>query len=133
MNRRPDARVGLRARDHEPPDPVPGEDLRQVGGLEGIAVDLVHERVAVLPGEFRHQPPALAARGQPVTGVLNPDDGHAHGAGPAGQPADIREHAVPAGRGGQDRVLGVDDEQRGVRPAFQGGHDVVIGTLASVV
>jgi hypothetical protein len=88
---------------------------------------------AVRPGEFLPRPPALAARGQPVTGVLNPDDGHALGAGPADQPADIREDAVPAGRGGQDRVLGVDDEQRGVRPAFQGGHDAVIGTLASVV
>jgi hypothetical protein len=58
----------------------------------------------------------VSAAGEPVVRVLHPDDGHAVGAGPGDQDADVREHAVPAVGGGEHSVLGVDDEQRGVRP-----------------
>jgi hypothetical protein len=51
--------------------------------------------------------------------VLHPDDGHALGAR-RGDQADVRDDAAAAGRRGQDVVLDVDNEQRGVRPAIQG-------------
>ena len=42
------AGVGLRARDDEMADPRLGEDPLQLGGLEGVAVVLVDERLGVL-------------------------------------------------------------------------------------
>jgi uncharacterized protein len=126
VQRRPDARVGLRPGDDKVPDPAVGEDLLKPGVLERVAVVLVDERLAIVAGELRHEPPLRAAELQALVGVLHPDDGHALGPRPGDEDVDVGDDNVALVRGGHHPVLHVDDDQGCVGTVSQGRHVLML-------
>ena len=118
----PDALIGLRPGDDEPADLAVGEEILEVGALERVAVVLVHERLALGPLELFDVLPAVGALGQPVVGVLHPDDGRLGGAGLLEHGVDVGDDAVTVVGVGHDVLLDVDDQQGGVGAIRQRGH-----------
>ena len=61
VERRADARIGLRAGDDEPPDaPRPDRTALEGGALEGVAVVLLDERLGVARSQLGDDPPLVA-------------------------------------------------------------------------
>ena len=119
-----DARVGLRADDDEPADAEAGQHRLQVGVLERVAVVLLDQWLGGVRGQFGDDPPLLAAPGQALVEVLDPDHGDPFPPRLADKAADIRHDSVAIVRLGDDAVLHVDDEERGVGPVLQCAHGV---------
>jgi hypothetical protein len=122
VQRRADAGVGLRARHHQPPDPQAGQQVLQAGGLEGVAVVLLDQRLRGVRLELGHDPPAVAAVLELVVGVLDPDDRHLLAAGALDQAADVGHHGVALVGAGHHVVLHVDHDQRRRGPVHEGRH-----------
>ena len=118
-----DALVGLGAGHDQAPDAGLGEDLLEVGVLEGVAVALVHERLGVLACELRD---VLPARRCPSPGRSSECCTHTTGtssvAGLVDQRADVGDDRVAVVGVGHDAVLDVDDHQGGVGTVWQYGH-----------
>jgi glycerate kinase len=122
VQRRPDARVGLRPGHQQPPDLEAGQHLLEPGVLEGVAVGLLDRRLARVRRQLRDDPPAVAAVRQLVVGVLHPHHRHVLGPRPVDQLADPPHDRVALVRGRHDVVLHVDDEQGRARAVDQGRH-----------
>ena len=56
------------------PTPALGQDVLELGVLEGVAVVLVHERLGVESLELVDVLPAVAAVDEALVAVLHPDD-----------------------------------------------------------
>ena len=112
MERRADARVGLRADDDEPPNAELRQHRLQVRVLEGLAVALLDERLRIVRRELRHDPPFVAALREVLVGVLDPDDRHVFPPCLLDEPVDVRDDAVSVVRSLDDAVLDFDDEER---------------------
>src|SRR3954466_3798874 len=122
VERRADARIGLRSDDDEPPDTEAGEDCLEVRVLEGVAVALLDERLGLLWLELRDDPPLVAPSLEPLVVVLDPDDGHIVLPRFLDEAADVRDDRVALGGALDDAVLHVDDEECRVRTVLECGH-----------
>ena len=115
--------VGLRPRDDEVSDAGGGQHVLEVGVLERVAVPLVHDGLRNALVQLGHALPRLAAQGQVVAAVLDPDaDRGAAITGLLDQRGHVADHGVAVVRLPHDAVLHVDDEERGVRPTREGAH-----------
>ena len=133
VERRADARVGLRADDDEPPDSQARQHGLQGGVLEGVAVVLLDQRLGVVRSQFGDDPPVVAPSGQLVVGVLDPDDRDPFPPRLLDQAADASHDRVALVSLRDDAVLHVDDEECGVRPVLECGHGLPLLTLGSCV
>jgi hypothetical protein len=122
VERRADALVGLRADNHESPDPEAGQDGLEGGVLEGVAVVLLDERLVVLRSQLGDDPPRLAPPRKLLVGVLDPDNGDLFPPRLVDKAADVRDDRVALVRSLDDAILHVDDQERGVRPILECGH-----------
>ena len=121
VQRRADARVGLRARDEERPMPrAASTDSRSVSSKESPYAFCTSGSDSRRTSSGTYCQPHCP--GQFVAVVLDPDDIDAGGARLVDQGGDIRDDAVAVVRLRHDAVLHVDDEQRGVRPVLERGH-----------
>ena len=109
-----------------PAHPASGQLLLEVGLLEGVAVALVHQRLAVGRRQLRDDLPLRCALRQVLGRVLHPDHGHVVGAGAVHEPADGGDDPVALERVGDDAVLDVDHEQGGARTVLQCGHGILL-------
>ena len=130
MERRADARVGLRADDEEPPDAEARQHGLERGVLEGVAVALLDERLGVVRGQLGDDLPAVAPLRQVLVGVLDPDDGDLLPPCLLDEAADVRDDRVSLVGALDDAVLDVDDEEGGVRPVLECGHDRRLSNVA---
>src|SRR6478672_4917690 len=125
------ALVGLCAGDDYAPDAAFGEDGLEVGGLEGVAVALRDEGLAVAALQLGHVLPRLTPlRQRLVVGVLHPHDRHLLGAGAVHEGRDGRDGGVAVDRVGHDAVLHVDDHEGGMRTVSEGRHPANVSTSA---
>ena len=122
VERRADARIGLRADDDEPPDSEARQHGLERGVLEGVAVVLLDERLGVARRQLGDDPPLVAPSRELLAGVLDPDDGNLFLPRLLDEAADVRDDGVALVVSLDDTVLHVDDEQRGVRPVLERGH-----------
>ena len=131
VERRADARVGLRADDDESPDPEARQHDLEGGVLEGVAVVLLDERLGVARSQLGDDPPVVAPPHELLVGVLDPDDGDPLPPRPLDEAADGGDDRVALVSPRDDPVLHVDDEECGVRPVLECGHSLSLVTLCS--
>lgn len=122
---RPDARVGLSAHDDEMTDASFDQTIFEIGGLEGIAVVLVDDRLPAGGDEFGHDLPAIGSWTMLAReAVAYPDHRCALGAGAIDQGRDVGDGLVAFVGLGDHRVLHVHDEKgRGVA-ADESAHEL---------
>ena len=72
VERRADARVGLRADDDEPPDSEVRQHGLEGGVLEGVAVALLDERLGVVRAQLGNDLPFVAALREPLRRSAGP-------------------------------------------------------------
>ncbi|KQP27932.1 hypothetical protein ASF38_03720 [Aeromicrobium sp. Leaf272] len=116
VQRGADARIGLGAGDDDSPRAAFGQDRLELGGLEGVAVVLVHHRLAGTWLELGDDLPPLGARRRTVVvgeGVLHPHDRHVGGPGSLHELGDPADHGITLVGVLDDVVLHVDDEEGG--------------------
>ena len=113
MEGRTDARIRLRADDHEPPHAEVGEHDLECRALEGVAVLLLDQRLGIVRDELGDDPPRIAPAHEAVVVVLNPDHGDTFVSRPLDEAAHVRDDSVALVRSLDDAVLHVDDARRG--------------------
>ena len=92
---RANASVRLRADDDEATDAELLQESAQVGVLEGVAVTLVHNRLARGGRQFRDDQPAFASSRKTIIMVTNPDHWDLARSSAIYKVADVRNHGVP--------------------------------------
>ena len=122
VERGADARVGLRADDHESSDAEARQHRLERGVLEGVAVALLDQRLGRARRQLGDDLPVVAALLEVLVGVLDPDDGNLLLPGLLDEAADVGDDRVAGVCSPDDAVLHVDDEERGVRPLLECGH-----------
>ena len=112
---RADAGVGLGADDDEAPHAEARQHGLEGGGLEGIAIVLLDQRLAVARRQLRNDPPGVASPRKPLVGVLDPHDGDPFAPRLLDQAADIGDDGIALMITLDDALLDIDDEECGVR------------------
>ena len=129
VERRADARVGLRADDDEPPDPESCEQRLEVGLLEGVTVHLLDERLGSSRSQLGDDPPVVAPLREVLVRMPDPDDRDSFPTRLLDEVPDVRDHGVALVGPFDDAVLHVDDEKRGVRPVRDRGQRASLGSF----
>jgi hypothetical protein len=122
VERRADARIGLRTDHDEPCHPEGRENLLETRVLERVAPVLLDERLGVVRRQLGHDLPVLTSLCKPIVRVLDPDNGDVFPARLLDEAADVRDDRVAFVRSCNDAVLDIDDEECGVRPVLECGH-----------
>src|SRR5207244_1720117 len=102
------------------------------GGLEGVPVGLLDERLGAVRSQLGADPPVVAPPRKLLVGMLDPDDGNPFPPRLLNKAADVRDDRVALGSPLDDAVLHVDDEECGVRAVLKCGHGLPLLTLAPV-
>ena len=128
VQRGPDALVGLRAGDDQPPHLALGEHDLEVGLLEGVGVPLVHHRLGRRPGSARgrtatRRSPWASRRSECCTHTTGTSSARALSTRVTMLAMTPSRLWVPA----DDVVLDVDHEQRGPRSVGQCRHEARLG------
>ena len=99
--------------DDEPPDLEVRQHGLQGGGLEGVVVALLDQRLGAARSQLGDDPPVVAAPREMLVGVLDPDDGDPFPPRLLDKAADVRDNRGALVRPRDDALLHVDDEERG--------------------
>ncbi|BBC34087.1 hypothetical protein SGFS_053810 [Streptomyces graminofaciens] len=86
------------------------------------------ERFGVARSQLGDDPPVVALLHQFLVGVLYPDDGDLFPPRLFDQGRHVRNDGVALMGLGDDALLYIDDEKRGVRPVFESGQDLPLRT-----
>ena len=126
MKGRCDAGIGLRASDHQRPDIKPGEYGIEFGGLEGVAVGLVHDRFGVGDRKLGNELPGRRAVFELVVAVHDPHDRRIGSTRPIHKRRDVGDDLVAANRWLHHPDLHIDDEQSGSRSVGGNRHGGIL-------
>lgn len=126
VDRGPDAGVRLRTGDDDASGPEALQDVLEDRALEGVAVGLGDQAVALPQLQLGDELPLVGTGLQVLRLMLDPDDRHVLVMGPVGQFPDVGHDLVAAECAVDDEVLQVDDEQRRVRSVGESTHDLSV-------
>jgi len=92
---------------------------------------LVDQWLCLARRKLRDDPPALAASGDVLVRMLDPDNRNALLSCLLDQGADVRDDGIALMRSADNSVLHVDDDERGPRPVLECGHGSPLIALVS--
>src|SRR6202035_233394 len=92
------------------------------GGLEGVSVILLDERLGLARRQLGDDAPVVASPLKSLIGVLDPDDGDLFAPRLLDQAANVRHDRVAIVSPPHDAVLYVDHEECCVRPVLECTH-----------
>src|SRR5215207_987985 len=104
--------------------PTPRQHRLENGVLERVAVVLLDERLGLVRSELGHDLPVGASPREAFVGVLDPDHGDPFTPRLLDKTADLRDDRVALVCPLDNAVLHVDDEECGVLPVLECGHDL---------